>query len=217
MKRITRRAEAEERERIEALLRAAADYAPARSAPDGLAARALARHSAVRCAHGRRGRHAVLVGGAALVLLALALRAHWGRRETVVTHPNVVQAPHIEHQSAPEPIPSQPSKMVVSERPERPQRKPDVRIAAHLPAPASHRRHGLRAPKALWRVETVREVRAGVLIPTWMAVPDAEQETVHLRPAVLNIPLQAGESICLAASRERTDVKTLENREETVK
>lgn len=216
--------DADEIQKMEALLQFAAAYEPEERAPEGLAYRALARcqKRPIRNRPAWRQMTAA-VSLAAASLLIFTLWAHLGVEQAQ----EQVESNHMEATFRPRPVvippitaPSVPTDEhktmastpagVTSARtadnridaePSRPTRS--IRKAGNTPKERPVRRHyrprlqhpAPAAPKVRWVTETVQREYRGVLDRAWIPQRDAEHDRVIMVPAVVNIPVYSAETV----------------------
>lgn len=197
--------------RIETLLRDAGEFTPEESAPEGMAARALARHK-------DRKRRTILwrttfaATGLALSAACLLLFARWnpGHPSPSSTSEAIAKASPFLRGAKQTPHPQR-SFAVIGAVPHtnRPAQIARTRLlsrkSGRVLTAFSARKTASRLP-ALWKVETVQTTRVSVLAPVWLAETDEAHTALALTPAVASIPLQDGDTIRVTcASAEDAD------------
>jgi hypothetical protein len=197
--------------RVEALLRAAADFEPESPAPEGLEARMLAR------AHCRPPRtRLLLAAGAATALLALAaLLPRGGHRGKTPPEPARLA------QATAHPAPDAAAPAAAPRKSADP---PGAHARKHSPSKGKERpdrpgrRKGRpesppRPPRVRWRDQTIRMYASGIIAPAWMAEETPEGDSIVLTPVVMDIPAHREERMQPAGHSDNNNyllVSTLE-------
>jgi hypothetical protein len=64
-----------------------------------------------------------------------------------------------------------------------------------------------KSPKVKWQVATVRRFQTGVVASGWVAQPDAEDGTIRVSPALVEIPIASGEEYAPASTGSKHQAK----------
>lgn len=178
--------------RMEALLRAASAELADYRCPEDLVERALSSNRVHESRSGRLYIRALAGAGAAIAFLVPMVVRHW--------LPSVSTGTVVGAHAARSGIKLARNSLIGMPKPVKTgKRKADRNRVVFKPVrravrhPNQHRMVFASAlPRAIWKDETVRTFATSVVAAGWVVQPDPENEQVHLRTALLEVPIESG-------------------------